>query len=154
MKTRISVILQLRLLMQRSALLAPCACSAIVLILASSARADLFENWTWRNPLPTGNELNDVIYANGQFIAVGAYGTIVTSNDGDNWALRTSGTHAHIYTIRFGYGQFVAAAADWETPMSTLLTSTDGLNWARVDVKGLNPLLSLGIRQWPLCGCE
>ena len=39
--------------------------------------------WTWRNPLPTGNNLNSVAHGvvngNGLFAAVGPDGSIVTS---------------------------------------------------------------------------
>jgi hypothetical protein len=43
-------------------------------------------------PLPTGNDLYDVAYANGQFVAVGNLGTIITSADGLTWVVRNSGT--------------------------------------------------------------
>src|SRR2546426_1054068 len=62
------------------------------LIFAEVGRADPLDTWLWRNPLPTGNYVNGIAYGNGQFVAVGNLGTILTSTDGTNWVLRESGT--------------------------------------------------------------
>lgn len=35
--------------------------------------------WTWQNPLPQGNTLHGVTYGNGLYVAVGEWGTILTS---------------------------------------------------------------------------
>ena len=53
--------------------------------------ADPLVTWVWRNPLPDGNLLNGIIYANGQFIAVGSEGTIITSTDGTGWSPKLQG---------------------------------------------------------------
>jgi trimeric autotransporter adhesin len=42
-------------------------------------------NWIWRNPLPSGNNISCITYGNDQFVAVGDYGTIMTSRDGVVW---------------------------------------------------------------------
>ena len=80
-----------------------------LLICAQIGRAtDPLDTWTWRNPLPTGNTLNGIAYGNGQFVAVGVAGTIVTSADGVNWLLRQSGTQIVLNAIAYGNGHFVA----------------------------------------------
>ncbi len=59
---------------------------AIGIIFGSNlSLADPLDNWYWRNPLPQGNDLGRIIYANGIFVAVGACGIILTSTDGTNW---------------------------------------------------------------------
>jgi hypothetical protein len=54
------------------------------------AQVSPLDVWTWRSPYPTGNDLHNIIYANGQFLAVGEYGIIITSLDGANWSQRYS----------------------------------------------------------------
>jgi len=46
--------------------------STALLIITEIGRADPLDSWTWRNPLPTGNNLNRIAYGNGQFVAVGS----------------------------------------------------------------------------------
>ena len=63
--------------------------------------------WTVRNP-PTPS-LRDVIYARGQFVAVGEGSTVLTSSDGVGWTRRNSGTDRNLlYGVAYGNGQFVA----------------------------------------------
>lgn len=50
--------------------------------------------WEWRNPLPQGNRLLDVAYLDGSFVAVGAFGTILTSPDAVAWTQRSAGSTA------------------------------------------------------------
>jgi phospholipase/lecithinase/hemolysin len=97
---------------------------ALVLVtLARIAQADPLDTWTLINPLPTGNHLSAITYGNGQFVAVGDLGTIVTSADGLTWAERHSGTTNGLTTIAYGNGRFVAAGA------GVIVTSADGVNW-------------------------
>jgi hypothetical protein len=88
--------------------------------------ANSLDSWEWRNPLPQGNELSGVAYANNQFVSVGRFGAVVTSPDGSNWTLRTSRTRNHLYSVAYGNGLFVAAGSAGE-----VLTSTDGIAWTR-----------------------
>ena len=58
-------------------------CSFLYIILAANlspvfAQSEPGEEWEWRNPLPQGNTLNGVTYGDGQFVAVGDAGTILT----------------------------------------------------------------------------
>jgi hypothetical protein len=74
------------------------------------------------------NALLAVGYGNGLFIAVGEYGTIVTSPDGTNWVQRQSGTTYELRGIAYGNGQFVAVG-NTGPARNTIVTSTDGVNW-------------------------
>ena len=57
--------------------------------------------WTWRNPLPQGNNLQDVFFADAnKATAVGANGTILHTTDGEtSWSFRTSGSHSLLNAV-------------------------------------------------------
>lgn len=78
------------------------------------------DKWQWRNPLPQGNTLYDITYANGTYIAVGEAGTILNFSDG----IESSGTFLGLYSVTFGNGTFVAVGAG-----NTILTSETGTTW-------------------------
>ena len=68
--------------------------TTLLLVIFSSANAQLSDNWTWLNPKPQGNTLYamDFVNDNTGFTA-GNYGTILKTNDkGDNWIKLNSGT--------------------------------------------------------------
>ncbi|UJS26638.1 hypothetical protein [Thiothrix winogradskyi] len=71
-----------------------------------------------------GNALNDIAYAKGRYVAVGAQGTILTSVDGINWQQATSGTTAKLAYVDTGNNEFVVGG------QGVILSSTDGLVWA------------------------
>ena len=50
-----------------------------------AALADGLQTWQWRSPLPHGNTLEAVIYADGRFLAVGYNGAMMTSTNGVSW---------------------------------------------------------------------
>ena len=100
---------------------------------ASQARADdPLDHWHLRNtPLTgplTGPTLHGISYGNGQWVAVGNRGAIVTSSDGVNWAsgaaIGASGTIENLSAISYGNGQWVAVGA-----MGTIVNSPDGVTW-------------------------
>jgi hypothetical protein len=88
--------------------------------------ATALDDWEWQRPLPQGNELSGIAYANSVFVSVGRFGAIVTSPDGSNWTARTSHTRNHLYSIAHGNGRFVAVGSAGE-----VLTSADGADWVR-----------------------
>lgn len=84
------------------------------------------DEWTWRNPLPQGNNLNAITYGNGLFVAVGDNGTILTSPDGTTWTSRTSGTTSKIYSVTYNGTNLFVAAVDG----NKVATSSNGIDWA------------------------
>ena len=97
----------------------------LVFGIASIASADALDNWHWRNPLPDGNDLKGLAYGNGLFVAVGSYGTIVTSTDKITWIKRSTDSIYNLFDVAFGDGKFVAVGD------STILSSVDGKSWVR-----------------------
>jgi len=67
---------------------------------------------------------NSIIYANGQFVAVGDVGLIRTSADGINWETRDSGTAQNLEEVIWGHAGFVAVGAN-----NVILTSPDAIDW-------------------------
>lgn len=80
--------------------------------------------WQWANPLPQGNTLNSVTYANCLWVAVGDFGAIITSPDGVNWSVRNSGVTTDLKDSAWGNGTWVAVGYQ-----DTILTSADGVTW-------------------------
>lgn len=81
--------------------------------------------WTERSS-DTASNLNGVAYGNGIFVAVGEYGTILTSKNGATWTVRTSGIEETLHSVTYGGGTFVVVGE-----RGTVLTSRDGINWAK-----------------------
>ena len=113
--------------------LIPIALAVMALHLAPVAAAGPSPDiWTWRNPLPTGNQLNGVTYGNGLFVAVGANNTIVTSPDAKNWSQEVVPTNCSLSGIAYSPSQtlFVAVGTDATTgTKNVILTSVDGVAW-------------------------
>jgi uncharacterized membrane protein len=77
--------------------------------------------WTLRN---LGNLLFGVTYGNSLFVAVGDYGAILTSPDGETWTAQNLGTDNFFNGVTYENGLFVAVGGD-----GTILTSPDGETW-------------------------
>ncbi|MFN0128910.1 MAG: hypothetical protein ACKV19_19740 [Verrucomicrobiales bacterium] len=83
-------------------------------------------DWEWRNPLPHGAGLWQLVEGNGRLIATGRAGTIQTTEDGATWRLRESGTRQHLLSAAAANQTVVAVGAD-----GTMVTSTDsGETWS------------------------
>ena len=105
-----------------------CLALVVPFVLGTSAlAADPLDHWYWRNPLPTGNFVSDVICANGQFVAVDEGGDILTSSNGVDWAVRDCGYACTLTGVAFGNGTYVAVGSTGGTPLA--LTSPDGVAW-------------------------
>jgi hypothetical protein len=99
----------------------------LTLLLSLRAMAsDPLDDWTWRNPLPTGIPMYSVTYGGGKFIAVGYAGTAVVSDDGTNWFARQTSVigEEYLFSVTYGNGQYVAVG-----PRS-IVTSSDATNWS------------------------
>ena len=92
-------------------------------IISCPSSTSLLNTWAQRTS-GTTNNLNDIVYANNTFIAVGDNGTIVSSTDGTTWTQRTSGTTNNLNGISYQNSIFFAFGDN-----GLFLTSTDGITW-------------------------
>ncbi len=103
--------------------------SIATLISLQLCRSGLADSLTWHT-LASGDNLNAVTFANGQFIVAGNGSKIFTSKDGIGWSLRYSGTNAitilNPLLTCITSGNNLIVAAGWKVSV----TSTDGLAWA------------------------
>jgi hypothetical protein len=108
------------------------ALNAAVIVSALTApiveAADPLDAWTTANA-GTENGLLAATFANGQFVAVGAAGTIVTSTDAVTWTPRISGTSSLLTGVAFGGGRFVAVGNDGTDAEGIILSSPDAMKW-------------------------
>ena len=111
------------------------------------AKADPLDEWTWRSPLPQGNTLRAVTYANNLFVAVGEAGTVVTSPDGATWTLRPTPTTQPLNGVASGNGVFVAVGGLGHPFSSVVLTSSDGQAWTPRSAPAAGPLTGIAFGQ-------
>lgn len=78
---------------------------------------------TWTSRTSEGSPLYGITYGGGTFVAVGEYGTILTSPDGTAWTQRPSEGNS-LHGVTYGNSLFVAVGR-----AGTILTSPDGVNW-------------------------
>ena len=81
-------------------------------------------HWERVSPLPHTADLLGVAYGSDRYVAVGKYGTILSSSDGATWAPIPTGTDHHLTAVTYGDGQFVALGRT-----GAGLTSPDGETW-------------------------
>ena len=97
---------------------------------AQTQATDPLDTWYWRNPLPQGEHIYSFAYGNGIFVAVGESGTMMTSPDGINWAVRHTALsldNSRFTCIAYGNGVFLAVGG------GKVGTSTDGISWITTD---------------------
>ncbi len=85
---------------------------------------------SWSRIAATGvssNQLNYIIFEEGNFIVVGNAGTIQTSADGITWTSTASGTTNDLYRIYHFNGKFFIIGKT-----KTFLGSDDGLTWSNI----------------------
>ncbi len=100
---------------------------ALLLVGVISAAVTAQVTWTSAGASGTSNELRAIVYGNGEFVAVGDVGTILTSTNGTSWITQASGTTKELFGITWGNNLFVAVGDS-----GTLLTSTNGTTWSTV----------------------
>ena len=85
--------------------------------------------WVWQNPLPQGNELHTVYFADANTgYAVGEYGIILkTNNGGSSWSAQTSGTNDWLISVYFTDPNTGYAVGGGGT---IIKTSNGGANWS------------------------
>jgi photosystem II stability/assembly factor-like uncharacterized protein len=99
---------------------------ALLLVLNASG-----QDWKWINPLPTGNRLNCVKFADSSTVfAIGNYGTIVKSTDGGmKWKFQNSGTNIDLFSISVIDKDTVYISS---RDFSVLKTTNGGDTWEKV----------------------
>lgn len=100
----------------------------LLVLFCRFSQAQTLDSWTWRNPLPQGNSLRGLAYANELWAAVGDNGAIVAGS-GTSLAARTSGVTDTLSDIAYGAGRWVAVASG-----GRVLVSEDGFGWRAVTV--------------------
>lgn len=92
------------------------------------AGAASLTSWTLASPKVTGESMNAVVYANGNYVMVGGnvgqYGTIMTSSDGVDWTRRVSNTSQRLDDITYGGGKYIAVGTN-----GAIVSSTDTETW-------------------------
>ena len=109
-------------------------------IFTEVGRAGPLDNWSVIKPSQKGIALDAITYGNGQFVAVGYPGAILTSVDGVNWVQRQSGTTNALTGLAFANGQFVVVGK-----RRTILTSSNGVDWVERQTETQNYYYGYGI---------
>ncbi len=81
----------------------------------------------WGLAVIVGRQIESLIYANGQFVAVGDDGLVLVSTDGASWQPRPPQTTRRLLGVTYGAGRFVAAGG-----RGALMASIDASNWTSV----------------------
>lgn len=130
----------------RSACVFVAAVVAFAIVLAGPAAANAATGLTLHEVTMSGGpkSFDQVIYADGMFVAVGAGGTVSESRDGVQWtSQRIAKDGATLWGIAYGDGKFVAVADGGE-----MFASVDGVKWDQV-TKGIHGSAAYGITYGP-----
>ena len=88
---------------------------------------------------PNKTPLADVLFANGQFLAVGRAGTLLTSTDGMHWQLENSGVNENLNGIAHDGSKFIVVGANgiilFVGPSGTLPTQKNEIPSASDETK-------------------
>ena len=105
----------------------------LVIIIATAGMSQ--EYWYWQNPIPQGNELNDIwMFSSSVILAVGDIGTVIKTTDGgQNWSVThyCGGITSDLYAIFF-IDQDIGWAAGEQGKV--LKTTNGGLGWSVMTV--------------------
>ena len=94
----------------------------------STAQAAI--EWQWTSPTPQGNTLNAVVYnGTNQYVAVGDFGTVMTSVDSYTWVNGISGTTKALNDVIWNGTAYLAVG-----DVGTVLKSADGLTWVASNI--------------------
>ncbi len=76
--------------------------------------------WDWVNPNPPRATVNRAVHAVGRYLAVGSGGLVLTSQDGERWVPRSSGTDADLFGVDVASQRWVAVGR------GVVISSRDG----------------------------
>lgn len=112
-----------------------------------SGGSDLAQlNWIAENPSPGGYAFNDVITAQGKFVAVGDSGVLITTTDGQSGEIETIDSDYDLQALVFNGNQYVAVGnrANWSVDNSVdeaaIFVSNDAQSWTKADPGNINEL--------------
>jgi hypothetical protein len=91
--------------------------------------------WQWRSPLPQGNDLVDLTYGGGHYVAVGDYSTVIESTDAIHWRVRGLNSDLRLRVTGFQNGLYLAggyAIPNGPLTKTILLGSTDAQTWTEL----------------------
>jgi hypothetical protein len=101
--------------------------AGLLVLIITSSRADVLDNWTTNQITTNSFELHHVVYGNGCYMAVAEYadgGEIYSSEDGLNWTLRFSDNNSWGLTLNYSRGHFSGVGG-----FGIADVSADGTNW-------------------------
>jgi hypothetical protein len=113
------------------------------------------DHWSLRQPSLLQDNLNDVSFVGDTFIGLSDSGRIISSPDGTNWVVNTSGAKGPLVDVAFGNGRFVAVGSDYSPAAGAQISvSSDSRNWVGTNrsalpafrgiIFGQNTFLTLG----------
>lgn len=112
-------------------------------------RADILDNWHWRNPLPFSDTMESICFGAGKFVAVGDGGVVHISADGTSWDDGQRVVLTTLNQVVYANGQFVAVGNS-----GVIVTSTDAVHWTSWNSGTVNDLLAVafGNGKYVACG--
>src|SRR6185436_1065722 len=94
----------------------------VIPLCAQATEENPLDQWHWRNPLPQGNPLDNVVFCNGTFFALGPKGTFVTSPNGIAWTASMLEIAEDLSDLAWARGRYVLVGSG-----GLVLTSTDAV---------------------------
>lgn len=89
-----------------------------------SIYADALDSWNWQHPWPPANQLNDVAFGKGIYVAVGVNGMVLLSSNRFNWSLLSPITNENLNKVIYANSRFTTVGNN-----GTILTSVNGETW-------------------------
>ncbi|MEY4090269.1 MAG: hypothetical protein RJB55_2540, partial [Verrucomicrobiota bacterium] len=107
--------------------------NGVGVVSASYPAVSAFANWRWLNPGPAGVDLRGAVRVEDKWWIVGGGGTLLTLDDGGNFAQVDFPTTQSLNAIAYANGRFVIATTDLDggtkEDIGGLWTSADGYAW-------------------------
>jgi hypothetical protein len=95
----------------------------------------------WTSVLPGGfHPILNIVFLEGQFVATGNNGTILTSTNGFDWTIRRGGVPTLLWSVAEGNGT-IAAVGGFFNGVGTVLTTSGDLTWQSQPYTNANYLL-------------
>lgn len=124
---------------------------SLVFLNSIFVRADILDNWHWRNPSPFPDTMHSVCFGAGKFVAVGEGGVIHTSTDGFTWDAGQRPILFNFHKVIYANGEFVAVG-----DLGAIVTSSNAVDWIARDADEANDLyaVAFGNGRFVACGAN